>query len=157
VPNSVSSIGLPPPEAPQRGRARGERRRAAVTVLFDGVCNLCNGSVRFIIANDPAGRFRFAALQSKAGEAALRAAGREPCGLSSIVVIDADGVHDRSEAALRIAAGLRGPWRALTLLRVIPARARDPVYDWIARNRYRWFGRRDSCALPTPEGRERFV
>ena len=109
------------------------------------------------MANDPDGRFRFAALQSEAGAAALRAAGRDPAGLSSIVLIDAEGVHDRSDAALRIAAGLRAPWPALALLRLMPVRVRDSVYDWIARNRYRWFGQRDSCALPAPDQRARFL
>jgi predicted DCC family thiol-disulfide oxidoreductase YuxK len=126
------------------------------TVLFDGTCNFCAASVKFMIANDPAGYFRFAALQSDAGIVALRAAGRDPATIESIVLLDNEGFHERSDAALRIAAGLRLPWRALAVFRVIPGGLRDRVYDVIARNRYRWFGRRESCTLPTPAVRARF-
>ncbi len=130
---------------------------SAATVLFDGTCNLCNASVAFIIANDPAANFRFAALQSTAGRAAMQTAGYESSALGSIVVIDADGVYERSTAALRIARGLRAPWCALSGLRFIPARLRDPVYDWIARNRRHWFGTRPACMSPTGEQRARFL
>ena len=100
---------------------------------------------------------RFAASQSPAGEAALRAAGRDPASTASIVLIDAAGVHVRSDAALRIAAGLRAPWRFFAALSAVPVRWRDPVYDLIARNRYRWFGRRDRCALPSADEQARFL
>lgn len=130
---------------------------AKATILFDGVCNLCNASVRFIIANDPAAHFRFAPLESEPGRAALAAFGQASAAPASIIVIDADGLHERSDAALRIAAGLRQPWRTLALLARVPVRLRDPVYTWIARNRYRWFGRRASCPVPTPEQRARFL
>lgn len=126
-------------------------------VLFDGTCNFCDASVRFMIANDPARYFRFAASQSDAGIAALRAIGRDPATIQSIVLIDREGFHERSDAALRIAANLRFPWRALGVFRAVPVGLRDRVYDIIARNRYRWFGRRDTCALPTPEVRARFL
>jgi predicted DCC family thiol-disulfide oxidoreductase YuxK len=126
-------------------------------VLFDGLCNFCDASVSFMIENDPAGRFRFAASQSDAGIAAARAAGRDPATIASIVLIDGAGFHERSDAALRIAAGLRFPWRALAVLAVIPRGLRDGVYDVIARNRYRWFGRRERCTLPTPAVRARFL
>jgi predicted DCC family thiol-disulfide oxidoreductase YuxK len=127
------------------------------TVLFDGLCNLCNATVRFIMANDPDGRFRFAPLQSAAAARLLAPFARDPASPSSILVIDADGLHERSGAALRVAGGLRRPWRWLSALTAIPAGVRDPVYDWIARNRYRWFGRRTHCALPSPAQRARFV
>jgi len=129
----------------------------AAIVLFDGTCNFCDASVQFMIANDPAGYFRFAAAQSDAGIVALRAAGRDPATIESIVLIDRAGFHERSDAALRIAAGLRLPWPALALFRAVPAGLRDRVYDVIARNRYRWFGRRESCRLPTPAVRARFL
>jgi predicted DCC family thiol-disulfide oxidoreductase YuxK len=129
----------------------------AAIVIFDGTCNFCDASVRFMIANDPVGYFRFAASQSDAGVAALRAAGRDPGTIESIVLIDREGFHERSDAALRIAAGLRFPWRALTILRAIPVGLRDRVYDIVARNRYRWFGRRERCRLPTPAVRARFL
>ncbi len=125
-------------------------------ILFDGYCNLCNGSVRFIIANDPDAHFAFAASQSAAGFAALRAAGH-PAAPDGIVLIDRHGLSERSEAALRIASRLRAPWSALGLLRAVPVHIRDPLYAWIARNRYRWFGRRSTCSVPAPGQRERFL
>ena len=109
------------------------------------------------MANDPSATFRFAARQSEAGAAALRAAGRDPASVESIIVIDDTGVYERSDAALRIAAGLRSPWPALALLRAVPKHLRDAMYDAIARNRYRWFGRRSVCAVPTAEQRARFL
>ena len=129
----------------------------AAIVLFDGTCNFCDASIRFMIANDPADHFRFAASQSAAGIDAMRAAGRDPVTVDSIVLIDGEGFHERSDAALRIAARLRLPWRALAVFRAVPAGLRDRVYDVIARNRYRWFGRRESCRLPTPAVRARFL
>jgi predicted DCC family thiol-disulfide oxidoreductase YuxK len=130
---------------------------APATIIFDGICNLCNQSVRFIMANDPSANFRFAARQSEAGAAALRAAGRDPASLESIIVIDDTGLYERSDAALRILAGLRYPWPAFGLLGALPTTFRDAVYDAIARNRYRWFGRRSICAVPTTEQRARFL
>jgi len=126
-------------------------------VLFDGTCNFCDASVGFMIANDPAAHLRFAASRSDAGIAALRAAGRDPATVESIVLIDGDGLHERSDAALRIAARLRLPWRALAVFRALPAGWRDRAYDVVAHNRYRWFGRRESCRVPTPGDRARFL
>jgi predicted DCC family thiol-disulfide oxidoreductase YuxK len=110
-----------------------------------------------MIANDPAGYFRFAASQSDAGIAALRDRGRDPATVESIVLIDDVGVHEHSNAALGIAAGLRFPWRALAVLRIVPVGLRDRVYAVVARNRYRWFGRRESCAIASPAERARFL
>jgi predicted DCC family thiol-disulfide oxidoreductase YuxK len=126
-------------------------------ILFDGVCNLCDATVRFIAANDPRGNFRFAPLQSAAAVRLLARHGRAPGPPASIVTIDADGVLERSAAALRIARGLRAPWRWLAALAIIPVQLRDPMYGLIARNRYRWFGRRDVCRLPSPELAGRFL
>ncbi len=124
--------------------------RSSALVLYDGDCNLCSGTVRFIVARDSAGRVRFAPLQSAAGVRALSAFARDRAAAPSLIVIDADGLHERSGAALRIARGLRRPWRWLARLEAIPAGPRDSIYDWVARNRYRWFGRRAACALPAP-------
>lgn len=128
---------------------------AGSVVLFDGVCNLCNAAVRFIIRRDPGGRLRFAALQSEAA-AVLLAAQAEPLP-DSIVLVEGGRVFTRSAAALRIARRLRFPWPLLYALIVVPRPLRDAVYGWIARNRYRWFGRSDQCMVPTPELRARFL
>ena len=126
-------------------------------MFFDGVCNLCNGAIRFIAANDPERRFAFASLQSPhARELLGERAGdvREP---DSIVLLSGGRRYERSDAALHIALGLRAPWPLAFGAILIPRGARDAVYRWIARNRYRWFGRSDACALPPPGLRERFL
>ena len=127
------------------------------TILFDGVCNLCNGFVQFVIARDPAARFRFAALQSPPAAALLRAAG-VTAPLPDSIVLVADGrAYLRSAAALRILRGLRFPWPLAFAFIVVPPFVRDRVYDAIAAHRYRWFGRRESCMVPTPDLARRFL
>ncbi len=126
-------------------------------ILFDGVCNLCNASVQFVLRRDPRARFRFAALQSTAGRAALARAGVLGTVPDSIVLVHRGTVRTRSAAALAIARGLRFPWPLLTVLWLVPYPLRDLVYDWIARNRYRWFGKRETCQVPTPALRARFL
>ena len=126
-------------------------------VLFDGVCNLCNGAVQLILRHDPAGRFRFASLQSPAGEELQTRLGIDPQALDSIVLVEGERWYRESDAALRITSGMSGAWKALGVLRVIPRPLRDPLYRWVARNRYRWFGKRETCWLPTPELRGRFL
>ncbi|MBA2459308.1 MAG: thiol-disulfide oxidoreductase DCC family protein [Gemmatimonadales bacterium] len=126
-------------------------------VLFDGVCNLCNAWVRFVIDRDPRGRFVFAPLQGERAAALLREQGYRGAPLASIVLVENGRVYDRSTAVLRIARRLRGLWPVLGLLLAIPRPVRDVMYDWIGRRRYRWFGRQDQCAVPTPELRSRFL
>ena len=129
-------------------------------VLFDGVCNLCNSSVQWIIERDKERRFDFASLQSDAARRELdKVLGAEEIDAlpDSIVLVDSDGVHTRSAAALRIARGLGSPYPLLALGFVLPRLIRDAVYDMVARNRYRWFGRRDTCMTPTPGVAERFL
>ncbi|HEX6903661.1 MAG TPA: thiol-disulfide oxidoreductase DCC family protein [Thermoanaerobaculia bacterium] len=126
-------------------------------VLFDGVCNLCNGSVQFILRRDPAGKFRFASLQSDLGQRLLNERGLDPKALDSVVVIDGDRCYRESDAALRVARDLKGAWKALTVFRLIPRPVRDWLYRLIARNRYSWFGKTETCWLPTPELRGRFL
>ena len=123
----------------------------SATILFDGVCNLCNGFVRFVIARDPAARFRFAALQSPAASALLREAGDAQPLPDSVVLVEDGRVYVRSAAALRIARGLRFPWPLAYAAIVVPRFIRDRIYDAVAANRYRWFGRRDVCMVPTPD------
>jgi predicted DCC family thiol-disulfide oxidoreductase YuxK len=118
---------------------------------------LCNAAVRFVCSNDPAGRFRFASLQSAPAARLLARFGRDSATISSIILIDEDGLHERSTAALRIARGLRRPWSWLGFFERLPVPLRDPLYEAIARNRYRWFGRRDACAVPDPAQRARFL
>ena len=126
-------------------------------ILFDGVCNLCNGFVQFIIRRDPAGRFRFAALQSEAGQALLAAHGLAPVAEpESVLLLSGGRLYSHSDAVLRIARELGGPWRLLGVGQLLPRRWRDAAYRFVARHRYRWFGRQDSCWLPTPELKARF-
>jgi predicted DCC family thiol-disulfide oxidoreductase YuxK len=130
---------------------------AGPLILFDGVCNLCNAAVQWVIARDRRGVFRFGALQSDGGRAALRGAGTAEDLPDSIVLIDGAGTHTRSDAAIRIARGLGFPWSLAVIAFAIPRFLRDAVYSWVARNRYRWFGRRESCMVPTAELAARFV
>jgi predicted DCC family thiol-disulfide oxidoreductase YuxK len=122
-------------------------------VLFDGVCNLCNGIVRFIVARDPAGHFHFASLQSDAARRLLK----DSPPVETIVLLEEGKSYLKSAAVLRIARGLRFPWPVLYAFIVIPGAFRDLVYDWVARHRYRWFGRQETCLLPSPELRKRFL
>lgn len=130
-------------------------------VLFDGVCNLCNGSVQFVIKRDPRARFRFAALQSESGAALVaRVTGQAVSPMDqpeSMLLIEADHLYSHSTAILRIARKLRFPWPLCYGFVIVPRVIRDSVYDLIARRRYRWFGRRDVCMVPTPDLRARFI
>jgi predicted DCC family thiol-disulfide oxidoreductase YuxK len=129
------------------------------SVLFDGVCNLCNDLVRFVIARDPARRFRFAPLQSDAAQRLIQEAGGGIAATDSLVLIEAENaqLYVRSAAALRIARRLRWPWPLLYLFIVVPRPVRDWVYDVVARHRYQWFGKRDVCMTPTAETTGRFL
>ncbi|HET7232324.1 MAG TPA: thiol-disulfide oxidoreductase DCC family protein [Longimicrobium sp.] len=126
-------------------------------VLYDGQCGLCNHSVQLILRHDREGRFRFAALQSEVGQALLRRHGLPVDVLDSIVLVEEGRAWTRSRAALRIARGMDRPWPLLRAASIIPAPVRDVVYNWVARNRYRWFGRTDACMLPPPDVRARFL
>lgn len=142
------------PNAERETRPRDARE---CVVLFDGVCNLCNAAVDFILKRDRSGVFRFAALQSEAGRELLLRYNLPTVDPGSIVLIEQGRVFQRSTAALRIARRLRFPWPLLAALLVIPRGLRDPFYRWIARNRYRFFGRRDSCRVPDERERPRFL
>ena len=126
--------------------------------FFDGYCVLCSGFVAFCLARDPEGRLKFASAQSALGQRVLKELGL-PDGTfdRTILLLDGDGVYVRSAAVLRALRHLRGPVRWLQPLAVIPAWLRDPIYDLIARNRYRWFGQRSSCFVPTAATRDRFI
>jgi predicted DCC family thiol-disulfide oxidoreductase YuxK len=126
-------------------------------VLFDGFCNLCSGSVQFIIKRDPQSKFRFASLQSDFGRQQVARFGFDPTQVDSIVLIEGDRVYRQSDAALRIAKQLSGIWPVLYAGIILPRFLRDAIYNWIARNRYRFFGKKDACWIPTPELKSRFL
>jgi predicted DCC family thiol-disulfide oxidoreductase YuxK len=129
-------------------------------VLFDGVCNLCNGLVQFVIPRDPDGYFQFAALSSEAAARVFSTAGdgrhRGPLA-DSIVLVEEGVLYVRSAAALRIARRLGFPWVLGYGLMIVPPPLRDALYDLVARRRYRWFGRRETCMVPGPGIRDRFL
>ena len=129
----------------------------SATILFDGVCNLCNGFVQFVIARDPGAHFRFAPLSSPAAERLLAEAGVTLPVPDTIVLLEDGAAFYRSDAALRVARGLTFPWPLAYGLVAVPRFIRDRVYDFIAARRYRWFGRRDACMIPTPDLRARFL
>jgi predicted DCC family thiol-disulfide oxidoreductase YuxK len=126
-------------------------------ILFDGVCNFCDASINWIIRRDKRARFRFAPLQSSAGERLQREHGFDPTALDTFVLIEGRRAYARSTAAVRIARGLGLPWSLAYGLIFIPPPLRDFAYDFFARRRYRWFGRKEECMLPTPELRDRFL
>ncbi len=126
-------------------------------ILFDGVCNLCNGSVLFIIKRDPQSKFRFASLQSDLGVKLLRQFEFPQGELNSVLLIKDQKLFQKSNAALEIAKHLNGLWPMFYMFKIIPAFIRNSMYDWIAGNRYRWFGKKDVCMIPTPELRSRFL
>lgn len=126
-------------------------------LLFDGVCNLCNGAVNFIIDRDPKSHFKFAALQSKFGQLRLEELGYDQDEFDSLILLSNGQVFKKSSAALRISSQLKGLYPLLQVFLVIPPFIRDGIYDLIARNRYKWFGRSDACRVPTPELQSRFI
>jgi len=158
------------PEPTAAPRARGAVAQRAVQtqspdaepplVLFDGVCNLCNATVNFLLDRDRRGTLRFAALQSNSAREKLRARG---CGVpegppDALLFIEGGRLYGGSTAALRIARHLSHPgWRLASALLVIPRPLRDAIYRWVAKNRYAWFGRREVCRVPTAELRGRFL
>ncbi len=125
-------------------------------LLFDGVCNLCNGAVDFVLRHERAPTLRFAALQSAAGVELLRAH-RLSEALETMVLVEDGRVSVQSTAALRAARHLRAPWSWAYALLILPRPLRDAVYRIVARNRLRWFGERETCRVPTPELRARFL
>jgi predicted DCC family thiol-disulfide oxidoreductase YuxK len=126
-------------------------------LLFDGHCTLCSRSVQMVLRHDHRGQFRFASLQSEAGQHLLAQAQLPPDSLDTAVLVESGRISLRSDAGLRIAARLGGWWRLTQVFWLVPRGIRNAVYDWVARNRYRWFGREEQCWLPRPEWRERFL
>jgi predicted DCC family thiol-disulfide oxidoreductase YuxK len=125
-------------------------------ILFDGVCNLCNRSVQFILKRDPAGVFKFASLQSETGQKILKQFG-VPENLDSFVLIEGKKAYLKSSAALHVCLSLNGFWKLMGIFLVIPPFIRDLFYNILARNRYKWFGKNESCMLPSPQWKSRFM
>lgn len=169
---------LPRTDMPHTDGPHDDRQLASPVILFDGVCNLCNASVAFVMRHDRRGVFRFASLQSAGGQRLMRergagadvaravAAAAVPAPAAdddgadawqSMVLIDGDDVFRRSTAVLRVLRRLGMPWAIASIFLVVPVAIRDWAYTFIARRRYRWFGKRDTCAIPTPEQRARFL
>jgi predicted DCC family thiol-disulfide oxidoreductase YuxK len=126
-------------------------------VLFDGVCNLCNRAVQFIIKRDKKKQFRFAALQGKGGNDLLKKFDLPANLFNSFILVEGDKVYTRSTAALRVAKKLSGGWKLLYGLMIVPRFIRNAVYNVIAKNRYKWFGKRNECMIPAPGLKERFL
>lgn len=126
-------------------------------MLFDAECVLCSANAQFILMHDKTARFRLASMQGEAGASLFRQHGLDPDDPVSMLVIDGEEVRRDSDAVLSIYEGLGYPWRFVSLLRVIPAGWRDRVYRLIARNRYRWFGKRTSCWIAPPAFRSRIL
>ncbi|NKB23153.1 MAG: DUF393 domain-containing protein [Kiritimatiellae bacterium] len=126
-------------------------------ILFDGVCNLCTASVHFIIKRDPRNRFRFCPLQSSTGQGLLVQYNLPQHEINTIVLIHGERCYTKSAAGLEIVRGLKGLWPLLYVFVIIPPCIRDRIYGFIAKNRYRWFGRKETCVMPSPEMRQRFL
>lgn len=126
-------------------------------VLFDGVCNLCNRIVQFIIKRDKKKQFLFASLQGRTGQEILKRFNLPLNDFNSFILAEGDHVYIRSTAALRMFKKLSGGWKLLYGFIIVPGFIRNAVYNWIAKNRYKWYGKRDECMMPTPELKERFL
>jgi predicted DCC family thiol-disulfide oxidoreductase YuxK len=126
-------------------------------IIFDGECIFCSGWINFVLRHDRQGRYRFITAQSPLGEALYRHYGLDSRNYETNILIEGGIAYLKSEGSLRMAAGLGFPWRFASLFRVLPGGVRDPLYELVARNRYRIAGRRNTCFVPTPEHRARFI
>jgi predicted DCC family thiol-disulfide oxidoreductase YuxK len=126
-------------------------------VLFDGVCNLCNRIVQFIIKRDKKKQFLFASLQGKTGHEVLKKFNLPVNDFNSFIVLEDDKIYTRSTAALRMLKKLGSGWKLFYGFIIFPRFIRNAIYNWIARNRYKWYGKRNECMVPTPELKERFL
>ena len=125
-------------------------------ILFDGVCNLCNSTVDFLLKRDSKKQFRFASLQSETGEF-LKHQYAIPEDSDSVILIKSGNIYFRAEAVFEIAGMLPYPWKMAAFLKIFPKKTCDKLYDWIAKNRYRWFGKRESCRIPSSDEKEFFI
>lgn len=128
-----------------------------VVVLFDGVCNFCNSSVNFIINHDKKNYFRYAAIQLEPGQALMKKFNLDPVNLSSFVLVEGEKYYTKTTAVLRVAKNLGFPWNLSYIFIVVPPFIRNISYNIIAKYRYKWFGKREACRVPTPKEREKFL
>ncbi|MBY0534528.1 MAG: thiol-disulfide oxidoreductase DCC family protein [Chitinophagaceae bacterium] len=126
-------------------------------VLFDGVCNLCNSSVQFIIKHDKKGQFLFGSLQGNYGQETLRKFNMPTNEFNSFMLLEDGKLYTKSTGALRMLRHLGGAWSLLYAFIIVPKFIRDGVYNWVAKNRYKWFGKKEACWLPTPDLKARFL
>lgn len=133
------------------------KKNKKMTVLFDGVCNFCNASINFVIDRDKKGVFKFAALQSDIGQEILKKYGLKQTNFDSIILEKEGKIYQKSDAALEIVRNMDGLWKVFYIFKIIPSFLRNPVYNLIAKNRYRIFGRTDACRIPTPKLKARFL
>ena len=127
-------------------------------ILFDGVCNLCDASVHYVIKNDKNDLFRFVALQSDLGQTILKHIGINPIHIDSVILYEPEvAYYYKSSAALEIAKGLNGIFTLATLFQILPTVFRDYVYDYVAKNRYKWYGKKEACLVPSPELLAKFL
>jgi len=126
-------------------------------VLFDGVCNLCSSSVQFIISHDKKNQFLFGSLQGKAGREYLQKFNLPENDFNSFMLVEGDQLFTRSSGALRMLKHLGGRWQLLYAFIIIPKFIRDGIYNLVAKNRYKWFGKKEECWIPTPEWKAKFL
>jgi predicted DCC family thiol-disulfide oxidoreductase YuxK len=134
-----------------------ERFSSHPIILFDGVCNLCNGFVQFILKRDTKDVFRFGSLQSEQAQLLLKQYAPKTIDLSTVVLLDGGTAATESDAVLLIAKKLGGVWSILYVFIILPKFVRDALYRFVARHRYKIFGQRDSCMIPTPEIQKKFI
>jgi len=136
---------------------RTSNQSKPIVLLIDGHCNMCHGLAKFVVGRDKRAVFRFASLQSELGRRLLKEGAMPEDALETFVMVDNGKYYTKSTAALRIGRKLGWPWSVAYPAIVVPRFVRDRVYRFVARRRYRWFGRSESCLLPTPEMRSRFL
>jgi len=134
-----------------------EKKDHKTIILFDGICNLCNGAVQFLLKRDKKKQFMFASLQSDAAKYILLQYNVKKFGMDSIVFIEDGEIYQKSTAVLKIIKYLNWPWTMISVTSFLPLGFRDRMYDFIAQNRYRWFGKKDSCIMMLPEYKNRFI
>lgn len=126
-------------------------------ILFDGVCNFCNGAVNFAIRHDKKGIIKFAPLQSAIGQQLLKQYNLPTQQMDSFIFIDGNVAYTQSTAAIKVCSNLNGLWPMCKVFLIVPKFIRDGLYNWVAKNRYKWFGEKESCMIPTPDIRARFL